>query len=45
MPILTSRQIRIDAEGTQNYTQFDAKPHPPMKPMAYASGGLASLLM
>ncbi|PCH43789.1 protein phosphatase 5 [Wolfiporia cocos MD-104 SS10] len=37
--------IRIDAAGTQEYTQFDAKPHPPMKPMAYASGGLASLLM
>ncbi|EKM54502.1 uncharacterized protein PHACADRAFT_58827 [Phanerochaete carnosa HHB-10118-sp] len=37
--------IRIDAEGTQRYTQFDAKPHPPMRPMAYASGGLASLLM
>ncbi|KAH8093931.1 phosphoprotein phosphatase [Cristinia sonorae] len=36
--------IRIDAEGTQTYTQFDAKPHPPMKPMAYVSGGLASLL-
>ena len=38
-------QIRIDAEGNQVYTQFDAQPHPPMKPMAYASNGLASLLM
>ncbi|KAL6310377.1 Metallo-dependent phosphatase-like protein [Sparassis latifolia] len=37
--------IRIDAAGSQEYTQFDAKPHPPLKPMAYASGGLASLLM
>ncbi|KAI0341951.1 phosphoprotein phosphatase [Trametopsis cervina] len=37
--------IRIDAWGTQKYTQFDARPHPPMKPMAYASGGLANLLM
>ncbi|KAI0823716.1 Metallo-dependent phosphatase-like protein [Trametes gibbosa] len=37
--------IRIDATGTQEYTQFDAQPHPPLKPMAYASGGLASLLM
>lgn len=37
--------IRIDDAGTQEYTQFDAKPHPPMKPMAYVSGGLASLLM
>ncbi|CCM01500.1 uncharacterized protein FIBRA_03554 [Fibroporia radiculosa] len=37
--------IRIDATGSQEYTQFDAKPHPPMKPMAYASGGMASLLM
>ncbi|KAI0743490.1 phosphoprotein phosphatase [Daedaleopsis nitida] len=37
--------IRIDAEGTQTYTQFEAQPHPPMKPMAYASSGLANLLM
>ncbi|KAI0374053.1 protein phosphatase 5, partial [Pilatotrama ljubarskyi] len=37
--------IRIDAAGSQQYTQFDAQPHPPVKPMAYASGGLASLLM
>ncbi|OCH95131.1 protein phosphatase 5 [Obba rivulosa] len=36
--------IRIDSDGTQHFTQFDAKPHPPMRPMAYASGGLASLL-
>ncbi|KAI0780072.1 Metallo-dependent phosphatase-like protein [Fomes fomentarius] len=36
--------IRIDAAGSQTYTQFDAQPHPPMKPMAYASTGLASLL-
>ncbi|TBU56375.1 Metallo-dependent phosphatase-like protein, partial [Dichomitus squalens] len=37
--------IRIDAQGNQEYTQFDAQPHPPMKPMAYASSGLANLLM
>jgi len=37
--------IRIDSAGTQTYTQFDATPHPPMKPMAYAQGGLASLMM
>ncbi|KAI0675292.1 Metallo-dependent phosphatase-like protein [Trametes maxima] len=37
--------IRIDAAGSQEYTQFDAQPHPPMKPMAYASSGLANLLM
>ncbi|KAH7929902.1 phosphoprotein phosphatase [Leucogyrophana mollusca] len=37
--------IRIDSSGEQQYTQFDAKPHPPMKPMAYAQGGLASLMM
>ncbi|RPD74291.1 protein phosphatase 5, partial [Lentinus tigrinus ALCF2SS1-7] len=37
--------IRIDAAGSQTYTQFDAQPHPPMKPMAYASNGLANLLM
>ncbi|EGN99807.1 hypothetical protein SERLA73DRAFT_180021 [Serpula lacrymans var. lacrymans S7.3] len=37
--------IRIDSSGTQKYFQFDATPHPPMKPMAYAQGGLSSLLM
>ncbi|KAG1867385.1 phosphoprotein phosphatase [Suillus subluteus] len=37
--------IRIDAEGEQKYFQFEATPHPPMKPMAYAQGGLASLMM
>ncbi|KAG2755256.1 phosphoprotein phosphatase, partial [Suillus brevipes Sb2] len=37
--------IRIDAEGDQKYFQFEATPHPPMKPMAYAQGGLASLMM
>ncbi|KAJ3490364.1 hypothetical protein NLI96_g1484 [Meripilus lineatus] len=36
--------IRIDSVGNQKYTQFEAKPHPPMKPMAYVSGGLASIL-
>ncbi|KAI0790789.1 Metallo-dependent phosphatase-like protein [Abortiporus biennis] len=36
--------IRIDSEGSQKYTQFEATPHPPMKPMAYVQGGLASLL-
>ncbi|KAG8860738.1 hypothetical protein FRB91_001002 [Serendipita sp. 411] len=29
--------VRIDAHGTQEYTTFDAVPHPPMKPMAYAA--------
>ncbi|KAJ7268789.1 Metallo-dependent phosphatase-like protein [Mycena haematopus] len=37
--------IRIDSEGTQNYTQFVAQPHPPMKPMAYLQGGLNSMMM
>ncbi|KAJ6499103.1 phosphoprotein phosphatase [Mycena sanguinolenta] len=37
--------IRIDSEGTQKYTQFEAQPHPPMKPMAYLQGGLNSLMM
>ncbi|VDB87338.1 unnamed protein product [Peniophora sp. CBMAI 1063] len=37
--------IRIDARGTQEYFQFEAQPHPPMRPMAYAQGGLASLMM
>ncbi|KAI6046039.1 phosphoprotein phosphatase [Pisolithus marmoratus] len=37
--------IRIDASGDLRYTQFEAQPHPPIKPMAYAMGGLASLMM
>jgi len=37
--------VRIDAEGTQDYIQFDAQPHPNVRPMAYQSGGLASLMM
>ncbi|KAJ7772592.1 phosphoprotein phosphatase [Mycena maculata] len=37
--------IRIDSAGTQEYTQFEATPHPPMKPMAYLQGGLGSMMM
>ncbi|KAJ7282984.1 phosphoprotein phosphatase [Mycena rebaudengoi] len=37
--------IRIDSAGTQEYTQFEATPHPPMKPMAYIQGGLGSMMM
>ncbi|KAF5380456.1 hypothetical protein D9615_004597 [Tricholomella constricta] len=37
--------IRIDSAGTQQYFQFEAKPHPPLKPMAYVQGGLGSMLM
>ncbi|KAK7005691.1 Metallo-dependent phosphatase-like protein [Favolaschia claudopus] len=37
--------IRIDSEGTQKHTQFEAQPHPPMKPMAYLQGGLMSMMM
>ncbi|KAH9978821.1 phosphoprotein phosphatase [Lactifluus volemus] len=37
--------IRIDAEGTQQYIQFEAQPHPNVRPMAYQAGGLASLMM
>ena len=39
------RQIRIDAEGTQEYIQFEAQPHPNVRPMAYQTGGLANLMM
>ena len=38
-------QIRIDATGNREYTQFEASPHPAMRPMAYVQGGLSSLLM
>ncbi|KAL4074176.1 phosphoprotein phosphatase [Scleroderma citrinum] len=37
--------IRIDASGDLRYYQFEAQPHPPLKPMAYATGGLANLMM
>ncbi|KAH9054197.1 phosphoprotein phosphatase [Lactarius vividus] len=37
--------IRIDAEGTQKYIQFEAQPHPNVRPMAYQTGGLANLMM
>ncbi|KAF7315458.1 Serine/threonine-protein phosphatase [Mycena indigotica] len=37
--------IRIDAEGSQEYTVFEAVPHPPMKPMAYVSGPMSSMFM
>ncbi|KAF9568058.1 phosphoprotein phosphatase [Agrocybe pediades] len=37
--------IRIDSTGDRKYTQFEASPHPPMKPMAYVQGGLGSLMM
>ncbi|KAF9051131.1 Metallo-dependent phosphatase [Hymenopellis radicata] len=37
--------IRIDSAGTHQYFQFDASPHPAMKPMAYVQGGLGSLMM
>ncbi|KIY44446.1 protein phosphatase 5 [Fistulina hepatica ATCC 64428] len=37
--------IRIDSRGNQKYTQFEAQPHPPMRPMAYVQGGLSSLFM
>ncbi|KAI0051921.1 protein phosphatase 5, partial [Auriscalpium vulgare] len=37
--------IRIDSTGTQEYFQFQAQPHPPMKPMAYAQAGLSSMFM
>lgn len=43
--VLGVKKIRIDSAGDRKYTQFDAVPHPPMKPMAYVQGGLSSLLM
>jgi hypothetical protein len=42
--LLIRAQIRIDERGTQHHTQFEAKPHPPLKPMAYSSG-LGSMMM
>ncbi|KAL0577623.1 Palmitoyl-protein thioesterase 1 [Marasmius crinis-equi] len=37
--------IRISSDGEQKYTQFEASPHPNVKPMAYVQGGLAGLMM
>lgn len=37
--------VRVDASGGCEYIQFDAVPHPPMRPMAYATGGLANMFM
>ncbi|EJD02809.1 protein phosphatase 5 [Fomitiporia mediterranea MF3/22] len=37
--------VRVDSSGRCEYRQFDAKPHPPLKPMAYAQGSLASMFM
>jgi len=37
--------IRIDAEGTQEYVQFEAQPHPNVRPMAFQPGGLAGLML
>lgn len=36
--------VRIDSTGEKEFRQFEASPHPPMRPMAYA-GGLGSLMM
>ncbi|KAF9653816.1 protein phosphatase 5 [Thelephora ganbajun] len=37
--------IRIDDAGTMEFIKFDKQWHPPLKPMHYAQGGLASMLM
>lgn len=39
------QQIHMDAAGDLKYHQFEAQAHPPLKPMAYATGGLANLMM
>ncbi|QRV79112.1 protein phosphatase 5 [Ceratobasidium sp. AG-Ba] len=37
--------VRIDARGEREYFTFDAKPHPPIKPMAYGNAGLGMGMM
>jgi len=37
--------IRIDDAGTMEFIQFDKQWHPPLKPMHYAQGLLASMMM
>ena len=41
----TPFQIRVDAAGSLEYKQFEAQPHPDMKPMAYVNRGLAGMMM
>jgi serine/threonine-protein phosphatase 5 len=36
--------IKIGPDYKLNYTKFDAVPHPKIKPMAYASSGMAGLI-
>ena len=36
--------INIGSEYKLAYTQFEAVPHPPVKPMAYAANGLMGLI-
>jgi len=38
-------KIRINSTGSCEYFQFEAKPHPPVRPMAYVQGGLGNLMM
>lgn len=38
-------KVRVDAAGNCDYRQFEAVPHPPLKPMAYAQSGMASMFM
>jgi serine/threonine-protein phosphatase 5 len=35
---------RIDAHGTIDYIQFEAQPHPDMRPMHYVSGAMGGML-
>ncbi|KAG8720646.1 hypothetical protein FRC09_009214 [Ceratobasidium sp. 395] len=37
--------VRIDARGEREYFTFEAKPHPPLKPMAYGNAGLGMGMM
>ncbi|KAG8742720.1 hypothetical protein FRC10_000994 [Ceratobasidium sp. 414] len=37
--------VRIDARGEREYFTFEAKPHPPMRPMAYGNAGLGMGMM
>jgi hypothetical protein len=43
--LTTWSKIRIDSAGTREYVQFQAVPHPRMKPMAYLQGGMQQLMM
>ena len=40
---LQGAMLCFDSEGEFDVTQFEAVSHPPLRPMAYASGGMGNM--